>query len=81
VLQAALLFEPGKHDANGGIAGRARKARPDFLRRRAVPSAKMAFMISRSRRVNRSFIVWGIVCDTCHMLHATAVACQARSGT
>ncbi len=49
-----------------------------------LPSAKIAFMISRSRHVSRSMVILGIVmvshqyviCDTCHITCATGVACQ-----
>jgi hypothetical protein len=36
VFQAAFLFEPGEHDADGGIAGRLRQAGADFFRGCAI---------------------------------------------
>src|SRR5580692_4845211 len=41
----------------GGLVRRARISSADAR----LPSAKTAFMISRSRRVSRSKVVWGIV--------------------
>jgi hypothetical protein len=41
-----------------------------------LPSAKTAFMISRSRRESRS-ADFPLRCDMCRILDATIVACQA----
>ncbi|SPF55489.1 hypothetical protein SBA4_7120014 [Candidatus Sulfopaludibacter sp. SbA4] len=53
------------------LGGLVRRARISSAEAR-LPSAKRAFMISRSRRVRRS-----AMCDICHRIHATGVACQA----
>src|SRR6186713_2542067 len=57
----------------GGLCRRARMSSADAL----LPSAKTAFMISRSRRVRCSALRER--CDMCRILPATFVACQAKN--
>ena len=66
-------------ESPGGLVRRERMSSADAR----FPSAKTAFMISRSRRVSRSWIVLDLaivsyrsICDACRILHATGVACQ-----